>query len=82
MKLLQIETDNKEVLADIRELAQKHKLKVQEWDVSNPKNPSPSNDPYFDNPKNIAEIRQGLKEIKEGKVVKMTDEQIHELFGL
>jgi hypothetical protein len=34
-------------------------------------NPSPSKDPYFENPENLAEIEKGLIDVKEGRVVKL-----------
>lgn len=34
-------------------------------------NPSPSNDPWFDNPKNVAAVTRGIEDLKQKKVVSM-----------
>jgi hypothetical protein len=47
----------------------------------NPNNPSPSGDPYFDNPKNIAALEEGIRQLKEGKVtIFKTDEELQNFF--
>jgi hypothetical protein len=81
-QLFEIETDNKEVLDKFRELARKHNVSFREWKLANNGNPSPSGDPYFDNPNNIKEILEGVKEAKEGKTVKMTRDERKKLLGL
>ena len=47
-------------------------------------NPSPSKDPYFANPENVAELERRIDEIKEGKVKfkTLTEEKQKELLGL
>jgi hypothetical protein len=51
-----------------------------------PKNnsPSPSNDPYFDNEKNVAEILKRIKEFEQGtaKIIKLEDDkELQEIFS-
>jgi hypothetical protein len=82
IKLFEIETDNSEILAKFRELARKHKVKFREWNLAREEHPSPSKDPYFDNPKNVASIMKGVNEMESGKVVKLSDKDIQELLGL
>ncbi|MDR0867034.1 MAG: hypothetical protein LBP75_00975 [Planctomycetota bacterium] len=44
----------------------------------NPNNPSPAGDPYFDDPRNIAAIMRGIRQVKEGKVTKCRNrEELH-----
>ena len=47
-------------------------------------NPSPSDDPYFANPENIAELERRIEEIKGGKVkfTVLTKERQKELLGV
>jgi len=47
-------------------------------------NPSPSDDPYFANPENIAELERRIEEIKSGKVKfsVLTKERQKELLGI
>lgn len=81
-QLFEIETDKTEVLAEFRELARKYKINFREWKLAKSDNPSPSGDLYFDDPKNIEEILDGVKEMKEGKGIKMTREERKKLLGL
>jgi antitoxin YefM len=46
-----------------------------------PESVSPSNDPYFDDPRNIEHIEKGLEQAKQGKTVKLTTSLREELFG-
>lgn len=50
--------------------------------TSIPENPSPSNDPYFDNPRNIEDILTGIEQCKQGKSVLLTPELQKQLFDL
>jgi hypothetical protein len=46
--------------------------------------PSPSNDPYFDNKKNVAEIAERIKELEQGnaKIIKLEDDnELQEIFS-
>ncbi|MBT0810163.1 hypothetical protein KIH41_02565 [Litoribacter ruber] len=81
-QLFEIETDNSEILDKFRELARKHNASFKEWKLANDENPSPSGDPYFENPNNIKSILEGIKEAKEGKTVKLTKEERKKLLGL
>jgi len=47
-----------------------------------PENPSPSNDPYFDNPYNISQIEIAIQEVKEGKISPLTKENQKGLLGI
>ena len=47
-----------------------------------PDSPSPSNDPYFDDPRNIAEIMKGIEQIKNGQTVNLTADLQKDLLGL
>lgn len=71
-------------LAEIQRVIIKRKDKFMEL-VSHgktiPEGISPSNDSYFDNPRNIEDIEKGLKQDKEGKIVKLTPSLRDELFG-
>jgi hypothetical protein len=44
-------------------------------------NPSPSGDPWFDDPENIKMIEEAEQELREGKGIKMTLEDIDRLLG-
>ncbi|WP_042372588.1 hypothetical protein [Bacteroides neonati] len=46
-----------------------------------PESVSPSNDPYFDDPRNIEAILKASQQVKEGKVTRLTPELRNELFG-
>jgi hypothetical protein len=46
--------------------------------------PSPSNDPYFDNKKNVAEIMKRIKEFEQGnaKTIRLEDDkELQEIFS-
>ena len=47
-----------------------------------PDSVSPSNDPYYDDPRNVEELERRIKNIKEGKskLTRFTDEMQNELF--
>ncbi|MCH7413058.1 hypothetical protein MM213_06165 [Belliella sp. R4-6] len=45
-------------------------------------NPSPSGDPYFDNPKNIENILEGVKQLQSGEVVKLSKDKRKKMLGL
>jgi antitoxin YefM len=47
-----------------------------------PENPSPGNDPYFDNPQNIERIEKSIQQAKEGKVIPLNKEDQKELLGV
>lgn len=45
-------------------------------------NPSPSGDPWFDNPENMESVKRGIAEIKAGKGKARSMDEIRELLGL
>ena len=45
-------------------------------------NPSPSGDPWFDDPENLAELDEGIRQHKEGKTKAYTMEEIRAMLGL
>lgn len=45
-------------------------------------NPSPSGDPWFNDPENIASVNRGIAEMKAGKGRAYSMEEIRELLGL
>jgi len=51
-------------------------------DLATSENPSPSNDPYFDNPYNISQIEIAIQEVKEGKISPLTKENQKGLLGI
>lgn len=42
-------------------------------------NPSPSGDPWFDDPENMAELREGIEEMKAGKVKSYSMDEIRDM---
>jgi hypothetical protein len=81
-QLFEIETDKIEILDKFRELARKYNVSFREWELAKDDNPSPSGDPYFENPKNIEAILEGVKQAKEGKTVEMTRDERKKMLGL
>ncbi|MFN3999264.1 hypothetical protein [Algoriphagus sp.] len=67
-QLFEIETDKPEILNEFRELARKYKLSFREWKLAKSDNPSPSGDPFFDNPENLKEILRRKKEMETGNI--------------
>ena len=47
-----------------------------------PDNPSPSLDPWFDNPKNLDALNRSIEQAKNGKTVTLTKERQQGLLGL
>lgn len=45
-------------------------------------NPSPSGDPWFDNPENMAELQEGMAEMKAGKGKSYSIEEIRSILGV
>lgn len=45
-------------------------------------NPSPSGDPWFDDPENLAELDEGIRQHKEGKTRAFTMEEIRAMLGV
>ena len=81
MKTIEIQTDNEEIIEAFKKLAKAFKVDFSEKEsAKEDSNPSPSGDPYFENPKNLAEIDAGIRDLKEGRVVKMDPEERKKLF--
>ncbi len=45
-------------------------------------NPSPSGDPWFDDPENIASVNRGISELKAGKGRTYSMDEIREMLGV
>ena len=45
-------------------------------------NPSPSGDPWFDDPENIASVNRGISELKAGKGRTYSMDKIREMLGV
>lgn len=45
-------------------------------------NPSPSNDSYFEDPRNIEAVEQGIEDIKAGRVTSVSLNDIKSMLGL
>lgn len=83
MKSIEIQTDNKEIIEAFKKLAQAFKVKFTEKeDFTKVPNPSPSNDPYFENTGVMKGIKRGIEDSKAGRVVRMTKEERKKLLGL
>ena len=81
MKTIEIQTDNEEILEAFKKLAKAFKIGFLERETSSTvTNPSPSEDPYFEDPRNLAEIDAGIEDMKEGRVQKMSLEERRKLF--
>jgi hypothetical protein len=47
-----------------------------------PNNPSPSNDPWFNNPKNIEALNRSIEQAKNGQTITLTEAMQKELFSI
>ena len=45
-------------------------------------NPSPSGDPWFDDPENMASVMRGIEDAKQGRVTSYTIDDIKNLLGV
>lgn len=45
-------------------------------------NPSPTGDPWWDDPRNVAEVESGLREVREGQGTEYSIDGLKELMGL
>lgn len=57
-------------------------MKADSVKVEVSQNPSPSGDPWFDDPENIASVNRGIAQMKEGKGRTYTLEELRALMGL
>lgn len=81
MKTIEIQTDNEEILEAFKKLAKAFKIGFLERETfSTGTNPSPSGDPYFEDPKNLEEIDAGIVDMKEGRVQRLSQEERRKLF--
>lgn len=82
MKTIVMHTDNEEIVEAFKKLAQAFKVDFLEKETpSSGSNPSPSNDAYYEDPKNLAEVDAGINDMQEGRVVKMTREERRKLLS-
>ncbi|NHE59085.1 hypothetical protein [Cyclobacterium plantarum] len=81
-QLFEIESDKIEILEKFRELARRYNVSFRERELAKNENPSPSGDPYFENPKNVQEILEGVKQSKEGEIIEMTKKERKKMLGL
>jgi hypothetical protein len=44
----------------------------------NPSNPSPSGDTWFDDPENLRIVNEGIRDVKEGNVVRLEDSKTYQ----
>lgn len=47
----------------------------------NPNNPSPSGDPWFDDPRNLEMVEKGIADVKAGRVRQVSLKDIKKLLG-
>lgn len=45
-------------------------------------NPSPSGDPWFDDPENLAMVQRGIEDMKAGRCKAYTMDEIREMLGI
>ena len=57
-------------------------VKANSISVEVNENPSPSGDPWFDNPDNMASINRGIEEMKAGKGQAYSMDEIRNLLGI
>lgn len=75
-----IHSDNEADIKLLIKIAKRLNAKVERLPKKY-ENPSPSNDPYFDNPKNIEKIQIAIEQCKQGKTIPLTPELEKKLFG-
>lgn len=56
--------------------------KAESLNVQIADNPSPSNDPWFDEPENMAAVRRGIEDIENGRSKTYTVEEIKKLLEI
>lgn len=57
-------------------------LKANSVAIEVSENPSPSGDPWFNDPENIASVKRGIAEMKAGKGKAYSMDEIRELLGI
>ncbi|MDR3013577.1 MAG: hypothetical protein LBU70_10305 [Chitinispirillales bacterium] len=87
MVQLILETENQLDLKPFAQIARKQGIAVRyvrekEKRSTNPNNPSPSGDPWFDDPRNMAEVMEGIRSAGKGELIRAEDSPvIQELFA-
>lgn len=76
VKEISVERLIEEVLIDA---GKKFKIEVRS---TNPNNPSPSGDPWWDDPENVAMVERGIEDVKAGRCTVMSMEEIEKMLGL
>ncbi len=77
MGTLYVKYRTKKQLSTLKKLLSALDFEIEESD----KNPSPSKDKWFENPKNLEMIKIGEQQLREGKGRILTKELRKELFG-
>lgn len=77
MKTLKVKYRTQKQLATLKKVLSALDFEIEEES----KNPSPSGDQWFENPKNIEIIELGEKQLREGKGTILTKELRKELFN-
>ena len=58
------------------------KREADKYQISLTENPSPSKDPWFDDPENIKAVAEGIEEYHKGKGREYSLEEIHKMLGV
>lgn len=77
MKTLKVKYKNQRQLSTLKKVLSALDFEIEEEF----KNPSPSGDKWFENPKNLEMIDIGEKQLREGKGIILTKKLKKELFG-
>ena len=83
MTQMLLEAKSKLALKPIEQIAKQQGFFVRyiapvrtEKKSTNPLNPSPSGDPWWDDPRNVAEVDAGLRDLAAGRVIAMEDSPV------
>ena len=88
MTQMLVEAKSKLALKPIERLAKQQGFFVRyiaaartEKKSKNPLNPSPSGDPWWDDPRNVAHVDEGLRDLAAGRVIREEDfTELQEMF--
>lgn len=78
MKTLKVKYRTQKQLATLKKVLSALDFEIEEES----RNPSPSGDQWFENPKNIEILDKGISDLKSGKKTILTKELQKELLGL
>jgi len=78
MGTIKVKYRNKKQLSTLKKVLSALDFEFSEDEI---KNPSPSGDKWFENPKNLELIKIGEQQFSEGKGIVLTEELQKELFG-